>query len=131
MTVSSNSGFLRAWSAYKHRYKESELSILKRMDARILPIFMTTIEIPPVAPLTTKTLLLGLVDFVTALDDRLAQLGHPEFRDHPRLVGAKNYFKRDDVDVPDVTAPLESLDNKSPLEVFAAVRGDLWQTITP
>lgn len=132
MTLPSNSGFIRAWSAYRHRYpKDSELEVLRRMDARILPIFMTTIETPPLPPLTTKTLLLGLVDFVVALDTRLAELNHSEFQDHPRLKGAKDYFKREDVDILEATTPLEALDNKSPLEMFVAVRSELWQAITP
>jgi hypothetical protein len=123
-------GFLRAYHSYKLRYTgDSELQLLRRMDARILPCFATTIEHPPLSPLTTKTLLNGLVDFVTAMDNRLAELGHAEFVEHSRIVGAKNFFGREGIDVEDVMKPMVELDNQSPMQAFIAVRKSLWDQI--
>ena len=124
-------GFLRGYHAYKNRYPgDSEVEQLRRLDARILPAFMSTIENPPEAPLTTKLLLVGFIDFVTAMDDRLAELGHPEFNKHDRVIGAKNYFARDGIDIADILTPMAALDNKTPMEVFIEVRSRLWKLIT-
>ena len=123
-------GFLRGYHAYKNRYPgDSEVQRLRRMDARILPTFMSTIETPPEPPLTTKTLLVGLIDFVKAMDDRLAELGHPEFKEHDRIIGAKNFFARDGIDIDVVLTPMEGLENQSPMQAFIAVRASLWDRI--
>lgn len=123
-------GFLRAWSAYRARYPgETDLEVLRRMDARILPIFTSTIETPPLPPLTTKLLLTGFVDFVDAMDTKLVGLGHAEFRDHERIAGAKNFFGRPDIDVSNVLQPVEDLGGKSPLQTFAGIRASLWAAI--
>lgn len=123
-------GFLRAWGAYRARYpRETEVQVLRRMDARILPNFMSTIENPPLAPLTTKLLLSGLVDFVTTMDERLAELGHPEFKQHERIIGAKGFFTREEIDVKDVIEPMPALDGLSPLTAFVNVRKSLWDGI--
>lgn len=123
-------GFQHGYHTYKVRYpRESELQILRRMDARILPLFMSTIEDPPLAPLTTKHLLIGLVDFMIAMDDRLETLDHPEFKQHDRIIGAKNFFAREGIDVSDVLVPHPGLDDKNALEFLTSTRASLWERI--
>ena len=110
----------------KRRLRKSELEVLRAIDAQIVPLFLDTIEDLP----TTKETLLGLVGLTNAVDDKLAELGHPEMRDHPRLIGAKGFFANPDTPVEAAVAANPNLGGMSAIQAFGALRGEVWSHIT-
>lgn len=95
---------------------ESEIVLLSKLDARIVPLLSETIDTLP----TTKDTLNGFVAIQAAIDDRLAELGHPEFRDHERLTAAKGYFA-----APETTVEAA----REHLVAYWGIREDLWKKI--
>lgn len=111
----------------RRRLHTTEVEAIRAIDAQIVPLFRDTIESLP----TTKQTLLGLVGLAQAVDERLAELGHRQFLDNPRINGAKNYFSQDDTTVEAVMAPNPNVEgNLSAIELYEAVRRDLWSQIT-
>lgn len=95
---------------------------LKQIDAQTVPAIMDTLGILP----ATRQTMDRFVEFMEALDTELANNGHPEFREHPRLKAALAYFKTNNP--AEATARDEG--GQSPMDLYATVRRDIWSSLS-
>jgi len=101
--------------------RSNHVEILRQIDAQTVPVLMDTLGILPV----TRQTMDRFVEFMEALDCELAESGHPEFKNHPRLKAALSYFRSNNPD--DATA---RQDGESPLDLYATVRQNIWKSIS-
>jgi len=95
---------------------------LRQIDAQTVPAIMDTLRILPV----TRQTMDRFVEFMEALDRKLAENGRPEFKDHPRLKAALSYFKKSSSG----EATMRNEEGQSPMDLYATVRKDIWSSIS-
>jgi len=101
----------------------NSVEALKQIDAQTVPVLMDTLGILPV----TRQTMDRFIEFMEALDRELANQGLAEFKDHPRLKAAVAYFK--ETNPAEVTWRGEA-NQESPLDLYATVRRDIWNSLS-
>lgn len=103
--------------SYKLRFQgESDLKLLKRIDAQLVPLLLDTIEFLP----TTKLTVEGFVTLTQAIDRQLAENGYPAFNTNEKMNKGRAYFLREDVTIDRV---------RELLPKYQELRQELWDTV--
>ena len=111
-------------ASYKAKYPdESELQLLGRIDAELVPILTETIEYLP----TTKETLNGYVEMIDLIDNRAAELGKPDLKNYERIQKGKAYLLKPETGIAEATKAPEG--GRHPLKIMQDTRAEVWKQI--
>ncbi len=105
------------------RPKSSEVELLSEVDTELAPLLMEHIEFFP----ATKETLTGYLDMIDLIDQRVAELGHPELSQHERIQKGKAYLRRPDTGIAEATNAPEGV--RCPLKIMEDTRLEVWKQI--
>jgi hypothetical protein len=116
--IEANARLQLVLATFRRRFPaEGEIGLLRLIDTQIVSAVKDSMDVLPI----TRDTVVGTVEMTSAIDERLAVLGHPQLRDDPKVQGAKNWLLNPANPEADVHAALVSN--------YPVLRAGLWTTI--